>query len=319
MKYFTCLRAVTPAVAPLLYNSAEEAAKHASDPSEDVFEIDDSIIIKRLYGCGRQLQRVHELVPGSPLFRPGITEIPDYAYENDNAITELDIPVSVTSIGKFAFARCVNLVRAKFHDGITDLGDCALQYCSRLVDVSLPSSLTSVPGGFFWGCRSLAHVIIPSGVTYIGLSAFRECPSLAEISFPDGLLTVDSIAFLRCTGLRSVTIPATVTTIRGDAFDECPALTDIYYKGTPEQWESLRSSFPETVHVHFENKGSKYYTLASGIPLTLYDTPEDAASWAISDTDLVYRIDSADVDSIPSDKWNMVSAPIGRACDLLNS
>lgn len=61
----------------------------------------------------------------------------------------------------------------------------------------------------------------------------------------------------------------------------------------------------------------KYYTLAKGATPTLYDTPQQAARHAGPYAVLVHRIESADADSIPSDKWHLVSAPIGKVQDFL--
>ena len=85
----------------------------------------------------------------------------DYAgnlYLNNELVTDLTIPDSVTSIGSFAFYNCISLK-----------------------SIIIPNSVTSIGGGAFRDCKSLTSVTIPNSVTSIGERAFYECYNLTSV------------------------------------------------------------------------------------------------------------------------------------------
>ena len=115
-------------------------------------------------------------------------------YLNGNLVTELVIPDSVTSIGRYAFYGCTSLesMTIPFVGATLDGADNthfgyifgASSYSSN--DGYVPASLKSVTitGGSsigeraFYDCSSLESISIPDSVTSIGESAFSGCTSL---------------------------------------------------------------------------------------------------------------------------------------------
>ncbi len=105
------------------------------------------------------------IMPKELSWPSSLTKIPDYAFYG-SSIERIEIPETVTELGKVAFGNC--------------------EYLS---DVNLPSEIKSIPYRCFNGCRSLQNIMFPDGVTEIGQSAFAySC--LNEIRIP---LTVRSI------------------------------------------------------------------------------------------------------------------------------
>ena len=185
-------------------------------------------------------------------------------YLNDEEITELTIPESVTAIGSNAFCCCTNLTSLSIPDNITAIGNAAFWGCTNLTTVTLPGSVTSIGGSAFWGCTGLTTVTIPGSVTSIGGSAFNECTSLScvkisdlaawceiqftdyrsnplslahklylndeeikELTIPDGVTEIRDYAFSGFVGLTSVFIPNTVTSLGDCAFNDCTGLASV--------------------------------------------------------------------------------------------
>ena len=116
-----------------------------------------------------------------------VTEVGDYAFQNCNQITEINIGDNVVTIGRVAFAGC-----------------------SGLTSLTIPNSVTSIDMAAFMGCSGLTSVVIPNSVTYVGGMAFSDCSSLTSViigencRFNTSYSTAANV-FKGCTGLTSVT------------------------------------------------------------------------------------------------------------------
>jgi len=112
--------------------------------------------------------------------------LPQYAFNKDVTIGKLslkqvELPLSIHTIGNFAF-----------------------QYCANLTDVSLPESLTSIGNNAFYSCTSLKNFIIPDNVTSIGSSAYQFCHAITSITFGSKLNEIGNQAFYECHNLKII-------------------------------------------------------------------------------------------------------------------
>ncbi len=167
-----------------------------------------------------------------------VTKINNFTFYNCDSLTSITIPSSVTSIGNSAFSGCDSLVSVTIPNSVTSIGSCAFENCKSLTNISIPNSITIIENSVFKYCSSLTNITIPNSVTCIDSYAFFACNDL-NISFEEGSAckSIEGCAFAWC-GFESITIPNSVTSIGSGAFEYCLSLkkitipasaTNIYY------------------------------------------------------------------------------------------
>ena len=135
-----------------------------------------------------------------------MVSIGQYAFANCS-ITNISLPSSLKSIGKWAFYECPTLTSIAIPSGVTTIEEEVFADCRNLNSVSIPSSVTTIERGAFSGCSNLNSVSIPSGVTSIGNSAFNNCSNLTTIDINTTNLTaIGFYAFNGCSELKKVNL-----------------------------------------------------------------------------------------------------------------
>ena len=166
------------------------------------------------------------------------------------AITSMNLPESIESIGIEAFYGCTGISNINIPNSVHTIGSAAFYNCSSLISITIPNGVTSIEYSTFSGCTNLTNITIPNSVTTIGKSAFSRCialatvtipnsvegiwdgtffgcTSLTKIDIPNSVTIIGYRAFYGCTSLASITIPYSVTTIETSAFASCTALENI--------------------------------------------------------------------------------------------
>ena len=85
--------------------------------------------------------------------------IEDSAFRFGESMKDVDIPASVTSIGKSAFYWCTSL---------------------EAVRIPKNSNMITIEDRAFEGCKSLELFSIPKSLNYIGRTTFKDCPLLKD-------------------------------------------------------------------------------------------------------------------------------------------
>ena len=152
-----------------------------------------------------------------------VVSITANAFRNCADVCEIEIPSTITSIGKNAFFDCTCGVI--FADGTTAIPDRALYGASSISSVTIPDTVTSIGRGAFYGCTSLTEIKLPDSITTIGMNAFLDCT--CEVIFADGTTAIPDRALYGASSITSVMIPDTVTSIGQEAFKGCICLTSI--------------------------------------------------------------------------------------------
>ncbi len=126
----------------------------------------------------------------------GITSLCSYAFNGCTALTDVELPSTLTHIGGQAFGDCTSLTEIVLPQGLTSVGNNLFSECTGLTRVTLPGSLETIGEGMFSGCTALTQIVIPAGVPNISYRAFDECTSLEEIHFQGDAPAFNASAFL---------------------------------------------------------------------------------------------------------------------------
>lgn len=146
-----------------------------------------------------------------------------------SAITSIEIPNTVTSIGEMAFLGCTSLKSVKLSTGVAKIDKNAFGSCSALQEIQVAkdnANFSSLDGVLYSkkqdtlviypAAKTDAAYTIPSGVTSVAMYAFSENPYLETLTIPNSLIKVGDSAFYNCKNLRAVS-----------------------YNGTEEEWNQI--------------------------------------------------------------------------------
>jgi uncharacterized repeat protein (TIGR03803 family) len=173
-----------------------------------------------------------------------VTSIGSFAFYDNQEVTSVTIPSSVTSIGKLAFEYC-GLSSVTIGSGITVIGDNVFTECANLTNVSLPNGVTKIGNGTFLGCYHLANITLPTNLVSIGETAF-SFSEITNVVIPESVVYIGSNAFLGCEELSSISVsPSNVTysTLAGVLFDRTQTSLLVY----PQANEAELYNVPNSV------------------------------------------------------------------------
>ena len=109
-------------------------------------------------GVGNATQLSSIVIPETYLGKE-VTQIVEYAFENDSKLKSIQIPDSVTTIGYRAFIGCISLTSITMSNNLIEICDAAFDSCSSLTSIIITNSVTSIGGNTFSGCSSLTNVV----------------------------------------------------------------------------------------------------------------------------------------------------------------
>ncbi len=96
-----------------------------------------------------------------------------------------DMPDSVSSIERYAFWGCDDLVSVELSSHLSEIPEFSFSNCSSLKDISIPYSIRKIGAKAFEDCISLEYITLPVSVTGIHATAFDGCYDL-RISAQEG-------------------------------------------------------------------------------------------------------------------------------------
>lgn len=200
-----------------------------------------------------------------------VTAIAGDAFHECKGLTNIDLPNTITRIGRYSFQGCDALTNVEIPSSVTFIGMDAFKGCRSLSELFIPASVEMIETSAYSGCDGLTSIevdennryydsrehcnaiigkekneliaacintVIPNTVKRLGQDAFRDLIFLTEVNLPDSLEYIGIYAFEGCSGLSSIMIPNTVTEISDGAFWGCTGLTEVTL---PESLEILSS------------------------------------------------------------------------------
>ena len=211
-------------------SSGKETAKTTGAPkdttpkftAESDFEVDrtadgEGIVINKYVGNGGTI-----IIPATIQGFP-VREIGRSAFRGVDAVAVV-IPASVTNIGEFAFQYNENLISVDVPVSVKSIGYMAF-WDTGITAVTIYAG-TMYDSGVYGDCKALRTVTIQDGVTAIGGNGdlFSDCISLTTVSIPDSVVKIGS-AFPGCANLTNVTFSPDIKREWNDyAFNNCPKL-----------------------------------------------------------------------------------------------
>ncbi len=186
-------------------------------------------------------------------------------YINNELVTNLTIPNTVTKINDYAFYNCTSLTSVTIPNSVTSIGDAAFYNCTSLTSITIPNSVTSIGNYAFIGSNITIYCNVASqpsgwssswysdctvwfdakdgGITEDGFEWYQSnsmgtiviaayAGDKAQAVIPDNIngiavATIGNDAFKNSTSLTSVTIPNSVLSIGDYAFYSCDSLTSV--------------------------------------------------------------------------------------------
>ena len=158
-------------------------------------------------------------------------------YVNNENVTTIEIPSTVTKIGSFGFYGFDELIWITIPDSVTSIGEDAFSFCRSLVSITIPDSVTELESDFAY-CSALKTVVIGDGVQKLEDYSFYECESLNTVVIGNGVKSMGTYVFAYCEEILSVVLGSGVTEIGERCFYDSH-IAKLFYAGTMNDWANI--------------------------------------------------------------------------------
>ena len=172
----------------------------------------------------------------NPVIPEGVTSIGKYAFARCSEFANLTLPSTLDTIGYDAFYECYAVGRTRFMGTIAqwcNIGFASEQSnpithsrnlflgSSKVTELSIPAGVTTIKPYAFFQCNSINSVTFGDDVRTIGEYAFQSCELLTTVNFNTGLTNLEMCAFRYCSNVRLFDLPDSLKSIETNAFWDC--------------------------------------------------------------------------------------------------
>ena len=137
--------------------------------------------------------------------------IGEYAYYGRDALKEINIPVDVSTIGKYAFSNCKNLSRIVVDPANTVFD--SREQCNAIIETSTDKVVVT--------CK---NTILPKDVKVIGAYAYADADYLQSINISARIKEIEAFAYLGCKNIKSIVVD--VNNVAYDSRDNSNAIIE---------------------------------------------------------------------------------------------
>lgn len=135
----------------------------------------------------------------------GLDSIPEFTFFECESLCNINIPTSVLHIASYSFQHTA-ITELDLPDSIITLGDAVFSRCFSLETVKLPSQLAIIPERTFDSCKVLREISIPKNVKRIDKEAFADTIVLECVRFCGKIESISGTAF-KGSGLKEIIVP----------------------------------------------------------------------------------------------------------------
>ena len=167
----------------------------------------------------------------------GLTSMGQYAFSGCTGLTEITVPCNLPSDNYSAFDGCANLTAITFAEGVTSVLGGGMGYLKGLTTINFPSTLTELDGSvisdsvttitFAEGCAFGLEDGCIVKTTDAGKEIAKALSSAAivdgngKLAIPEGVISIGASAYAQRSDIKSVAFPSTLKTIGSAAFANC--------------------------------------------------------------------------------------------------
>ena len=196
---------------------------------------------------------------------PNVKRIGNYVCLNCSRLEEINIPLTVESIGRDFIERtaiynneenwkdnlfykdkwCLGYKKTdstmiNIPEGAIGISENAFAGATTIESVTIPSTIKAIPDSAFEGCSSLKSLTLSNSIKYIGRNAFYRC-DIESLVIPDSVEEIQAMAFQFNENLKSISLPKNLKILELNAFGYCSRLTKITFRGTVAELNKIEN------------------------------------------------------------------------------
>jgi hypothetical protein len=130
-----------------------------------------------------------------------------------DSITKIVIEEGITAIGSDSFNGLTAVTEIELPDSLTEIGIGAFCF-TAITEVTIPANVSTMGYSAFYGCGKLESVFFAGNkVREIGIYTFAKCYALKNLEFPEGLTAIRLGALQECRSLEELVFPESLTVL----------------------------------------------------------------------------------------------------------